>query len=1334
MKNKFLLLVSLLVATVCFLAAGRAAAQNLGNAFHVPDSTEVGGTNMRNPEFEIGPGTTVTVYSGNQFQGSGNPGNQTGGFLYYKAASATAWTSAALGYDSQNGNNKYWRASFNTSAFGADDVIQYYLEVDYSDHATTYVYGGDNITHTTATAATAAAAPYTIRNRPAFVFHNNNRVVNGTTVQFWTKAGYIGKDGTAASQWVTQGAVYYTTDGTAPVGALGQAGNTSTEVVPLAFDHPEDDNSVAGNAMWWLGTATDLPTYTAINYKVGLWNSANNEEKFGDYNTSGTNAATFNFSIGNIGDPVLTVNGVSADYTTTHVFVDEIAGDQIPITVFFDPSVAGVDPSSVEIYTNLNRRDYATLAYTDSFGIATQEGIEPPSGDVVGTDDSHYYKAYNLTAVPSGGYQVTLYATQTGAYRLTARYKMAAQASASSLKSATRKAAVRATAAKAKIATTTAAPSTTNTNPWIYYTSSGRRDHALVVSPIQARNINLYELDALNVDASGDQPAQRSTFADLHDNTKRWNLDYLQNLGCNWVWFQPIHPDGIDGRQIDPNTNLPYTVGSPYAVKNFFEIMPLLGKNFTGSTDPASNDPSPVAPTDPGYATSPRGLAKAEFASFVAAADAAGVGVMLDAPFNHTSFDTEMGYNGLSLFSPASAASYTSEIRNVEARFFSLAGDYAQRASSASTVALAPDRDDFGKFVDVHDIYFGAYSSLVDINDADDGFYTNEGDQFFGYLGNSAYPNGDPNWTSTDFIAPGGAGNNITRNVWQYFAQYVPYWLGQTGHGDANGNPYRNSTNPDPVQRLAADSMGIDGLRADFGQGLPPQCWEYLINVARSYKWNFVFMTESLDGGAVTYRSNRHFDILNEDIVFSFQTASTAQDYRDIFDQRRESYGQSLILMNSTSHDEQNYADPYEALIRYMVSGTIDGVPMIFYGQENGISTTFGFDQYQENFGKEIPNFMVFNSLGPILGNQNFATGQLYPDFAAVGQARQFSAALRSSNRYYLNQTDGSLQENIFSVAKYQTPNAPPGVSDVVLGFVNLDRNDSQAGNFNLNVSQNGSNLFGIQRGRTYNVRNIAAYLGQDSTRRSDYLIPGNVTGDSLLDNGLYVALNPVPTTNSGWTTAPYEAQYLKLYDLTPPPTDSAPASAKGYGLGHSVTFNWPAVSDPNGGISGYRLIISTDAAGQNVVFNTLVGSVTSYTFTSATPGQVLYARVDAVNNAGVEGAVSTASAGVPVLDPNGDADGDGQSNAAEDAAGTNPLDPASVLQITSVTRSAAAGTTQITWSSVAGKQYQVLAASDVVSGNYAPVSGVLTATGTTTSFTYTSSSSQQFYRVGIIQ
>ena len=76
--------------------------------------------------------------------------------------------------------------------------------------------------------------------------------------------------------------------------------------------------------------------------------------------------------------------------------------------------------------------------------------------------------------------------------------------------------------------------------------------------------------------------------------------------------------------------------------------------------------------------------------------------------------------------------------------------------------------------------------------------------------------------------------------------------------------------------------------------------------------------------------------------------------------------------------------------------------------------------------------------------------------------------------------------------------------------------------------------------------------------------------------------------------------------------------------------FTWLSVSDSLGGIAGYRLIVSTDAAGNNVLFNALVGNVTSYTISNAAPGETLYARVDAVNNAGVEGPASSASVGTP--------------------------------------------------------------------------------------------------------
>src|SRR5437867_4474761 len=282
----------------------------------------------------------------------------------------------------------------------------------------------------------------------------------------------------------------------------------------------------------------------------------------------------------------------------------------------------------------------------------------------------------------------------------------------------------------------------------------------------------------------------------------------------------------------------------------------------------------------------------------------------------------------------------------------------------------------------------------------------------------------------------------------------------------------------------------------------------------------------------MTYRSNRHFDLLNENIVFAMQSAASASDYRNIFEARRSSYGQSLVLLNNASHDEESYDDPFQALIRYAVCGSIDGTPMIFYGQELGISRTFGFNRYELNFGKMIPQFKKYNSLQPIFApaNRNYGLDQLYPVYAAIGQARQFSRALRSSNRYFLDQTGGGgPQPNIFSVAKYEQANGAPNFYDVVFAFANLDRNNNQQGNFNVNITQNGSNLFGIKTNRTYNVKNIAADTAIDGNRRNYWLIPGTASGSTLLNNGLFVLLKKVPATDGAWTTDPFEAQYLKL-------------------------------------------------------------------------------------------------------------------------------------------------------------------------------------------------------------
>ena len=56
--------------------------------------------------------------------------------------------------------------------------------------------------------------------------------------------------------------------------------------------------------------------------------------------------------------------------------------------------------------------------------------------------------------------------------------------------------------------------------------------------------------------------------------------------------------------------------------------------------------------------------------------------------------------------------------------------------------------------------------------------------------------------------------------------------------------------------------------------------------------------------------------------------------------------------------------------------------------------------------------------------------------------------------------------------------------------------------NFNVNITQNGANLFGIRSNRVYNVKNISAYTAIDANRRNTFLIPGNAIGTNLLNNG----------------------------------------------------------------------------------------------------------------------------------------------------------------------------------------------------------------------------------------
>ncbi|MEM9480810.1 MAG: alpha-amylase family glycosyl hydrolase [Verrucomicrobiota bacterium] len=1282
LSPRFLILVVLALV-------GYSVAAPSDQVFHIPVNPEssIPGS-MRDPYVEIDPSGSVTIFQG-FFKNFGVNGNQVGGTLFYRIQNVnpnTCWQSVALGFHADDpGGNQFWKADIDLSASGLnaanDDVIEYYVLVDFDDSGPdpddTYIYGGDldpgfGGQLKSVTESDARANPYSFRNRPAWIFHADNRVISGDNVQFLAKVGYIIDLNDLSTRYADSAALYYTTDGNDPAGALGVAGNGSTTALAMSYDGPElneiDVSVTGGRGMWWRADVPNLlqglPLGATIKYKVGVWNSATNEEKFADHN-AGTDDQIFSFTNGTVGDPVLTIstatNGaLNANYTTTKLYIDEVAGDSIPVTVTFSPGEANI--TEVECVTNINQRhrtdtDKNSNSISDGQEYNQTEAIIGPS-----SDDTYYYQSHVMPASGTPGeYEITLPSTRTGAYRLTARWKVQGDPD------------------------------------WRWYTAFGRRDHCITVVPTDAQNICLYEINTLTIEASGGGFANRSTFEDLHDapgalrtgDGKGFNLNYLQGLGVNWLWFQPVHPPAIEGREIDPATSQPYDHGSPYAIKNFFEI------------DPAMS----VANT--------RAAGMTAFQNFVTAADAANVEIMLDAPFNHTGFDVELAQRGVDLFAPT--ASPTDKIRDTEARFFSKGdifnsanNNYGERAANAGEATNAPDRADFGKWGDVIDVYFGNYDSLVRLNPSENSRYLSEGDQFY-YT--------DPSW------------DDVTRNVWKYFRDYALHWLTQTGY--PSGTPHTEANR----------NVGIDGLRCDFGQGLPPQAWEYIINGIRDRKWNFVMMSESLDGGAVTYRSNRHFDILNENIVFPLKSAANSTDYRNVFEDRRNFYGQALVLLNNTSHDEENYVDPFEALVRYGVVGAIDGLPMIFMGQELGISRTFGFTFYETNFGKQIGHFKKYNSIDPIWDDTDFGNDQLYEVYSGINAARKSSPALRSPNRWFL---DGNgFNNQIFAVAKYEEANASPAFKDVVLAFNNVDRDNDQSDNFVIPGAL--APLLGIQDTRLYDVKNIAAYLGQDSGRREQWLWnSGNgVSGADLKSTGFFVQLWKVPTEAALWTAGPYEAQYLKLYDVTPPPSPD-PEPGMHFALGTEVTFTWTNPGGPDDNITKYVIDVGTTPGGNDVVDGAEVtdGS-NSYTFTGV-QGTTYYATITAVSVAEIAattsgssdaGAPNPASATTPVilLDPLGNEDGDQFTNSEEEVAGTDPLDGDSELKVVSL--NVGASTVTLTHTSVPGRIYCVESSTDLLTWDLEDepeAQNLIAGPGTTTTFVDQQVEMRKFYRITV--
>ena len=848
---------------------------------------------------------------------------------------------------------------------------------------------------------------------------------------------------------------------------------------------------------------------------------------------------------------IVSVNGNETDgnYGLRRFYLDEVAGDASELTVKFKPNAAG-SVSNVEVFTNLNRRDKAVLE-------------ENPA--TVTTSSNTYFRAYAMTGPdPNGYYTATLPVELCGAYRLQARYKV----------------------------------SGVNGGNYIYYTDHGlRRDCAIVVSPKKALEMNMYEVNPLIVEAKNTEFSGRSTFLDLVNDPAlpgelggydgrpdALNKDHYSALGVNMLWLQPIHPIGIEGRDINPETSAAFDPGSPYAVRDYWKVAAMLGRNNS------------------------EGNAMSEFQTFVQRLDQWGVGVMMDGTFNHSSPDAIMGQGAVDL---GISGDGTQQIRNSNTGWYAKEGFPATPATNTSEIAIAPDRNDFGNWTDVREFYFGDYDALVKekgTQNADKSYPDNayklafllERDEFAGH-------------TAT------------TRDVWNYFAYYPIYWLEKTGN--TNG-----------TAKNQAD-IGIDGLRCDFAQGLPSQFWEYAINKTRTRKWNFIFMAESLDGyrevngskrHGVGYRSARHFDVLNENVVFYWRdtffgypanggagkvTSPKTYDTWKAYDDRRNAFDNVTLLNNLTSHDEVfPHNDVWAIAYGYAQVGALDGIPMLMYGQEAGaqnsasayaasvanfdsINASNNFAKYESNFGKNIPNFKVYNNMANIWNNRTTDEWKLQTFYGRVNKARLAAPALQSQNVYYLSkkQVGGGYDDNLFAVGKVRNLGQAAGAAgnSVVFAFANNNyrANATVASTFDLNAKVPGTDLnyFGIDRARNYNVKDLLA------DNPNSYVWATSRSGADLIDNGLYVGL-----PNAAAVTGSYQAQYLQLVDVSAPSLSFVPAQFATFGT--TVTLN--ATATPSAPVT-YSLvggnINKVTLNGNQLAINSGTGSVTIRATVAAT-------------------------------------------------------------------------------------------------------------------------------------
>ncbi|HOW97713.1 MAG TPA: alpha-amylase family glycosyl hydrolase [Kiritimatiellia bacterium] len=650
--------------------------------------------------------------------------------------------------------------------------------------------------------------------------------------------------------------------------------------------------------------------------------------------TSALGAVLFLFMAGtSLAASSLSIFGSDAENRVYHFFIDESAGETNVITFEFWPNDG--TPTVAEIFTTLNHRDQATLS--------------PPDPNTVAQGDaSGYWGAYTMADAGGGKWTLALPIQKCGSYDVRARYKVSGDAN------------------------------------WRWYAG---RNPVVNISDVATRDMVVYEMQANVVDATGNDYATRSTFASLTNSAKNWNLDYISALGVNTIWLQPFHPIGAKS---DCNSGDP---GSPYSIKNLFQVAEHLGSDGTRAT------------------------AMREFTNFVIAADAKGVKVICDVIFNHVATDIEIERdpdNPTNLY-----ANPLAEMRSVKYPWFSrYTGTrsgcpttkpqsdwanyhYTETATSASEIGPAPaDRNDF-VWPDAFDLFWGTYPALGNINDTSDGAWTASAD---------------------------------VKKMVEYYSYFIRYWHEKTG-GKIGG--FRC----DFAQGLPRQAWQYLINRA---KSLKPE----LYFVSESLDGGNIAY-RAWKGGFDALNENELWAIVEDGDIQS-------TDLRNVIDQRKTQFGLALILRGTMNHDQGPWIGrKWDGVAMHSVFCSVDGTPQLYEGQELGYDALGQFSRERVEFGRTIPDIRNYHNMNNLWsGRYSGDNESLWHRYKDANLGRSRSLALRVADQYYLDRTGGQgPHPKIFSVLKYTRYGWDPKDQDVVVAFVNLQPGTANSGTFNVNVA-----------------------------------------------------------------------------------------------------------------------------------------------------------------------------------------------------------------------------------------------------------------------------------------